>query len=78
MVKRLGELEAVLLRHGDVAEKEAGDEGPGSGQAVGCRVDGFAFVAVGLKDEVESIGYKVVIVYDQYTLFHKTPRAQLH
>jgi hypothetical protein len=78
VVKGLGELEAVLVGHGDVAEKEAGDEGSGAGQTISCRVDGFAFVAVGLKDEIEGIGYKVVIVYDQYTLFHKTPLAQLH
>lgn len=77
VVERFDELEAVLLGHGDVAEKEAGDEGPSAGQAIGCRVDGFAFVAVGLKDEIKGIGYKMIVVDDEYTLFHETPRALL-
>ena len=77
VVEGLGELEAVLLGHGDVAEQEAGCEGSGAGQAIGCRVNGFALVAVGLEDKIESVGYKMIIVYDQYTLFHETPRALL-
>jgi hypothetical protein len=77
-VKRLRELEAVLLGHGDVAKQQAGDEGPGACEAIGCGVNGFAFVAVGLKDEIESVGYKMVIVDDQNTLFHETPRALPH
>jgi hypothetical protein len=76
-VECLGELQAVLLGHGDVAEKEAGSEGPGAGQTIGCRVDGFAFIAVGFEYKIESVGYKMVIVDDQYTLFHETPRALL-
>jgi hypothetical protein len=76
-VECLGELQAVLLGHGDVAEEQAGSEGPGAGQAIGCRVDGFAFVAVGFEHKIQGIGYKVVVVDDQYTLFHETPRALL-
>jgi hypothetical protein len=76
-VECLGELKAVLLGHGDVAEQEAGGEGPGAGQAIGCRVDGFALVAVRFEDQIKSVSYKVVVVDDQYTLFHETPRALL-
>jgi hypothetical protein len=74
-MKCLGKLETVLLGHGDVAEKKARSKCPGAGQAIGCGVNGFTLVAVGLEDEIESIGYKAVIVDDQYTLFHETPRA---
>jgi len=77
VVERLGELEAALLGHGDVAEKEAGGEGSSAGQAVGCGVDGFGLIAVDFEDQVESVGYQVVIIDDQYTLFHETPRALL-
>ena len=66
-----------MLGHGDVAEEEAGDEGARAGEAVGRGVDGFGFVAVDFEDEVESVGYQVVIVDDQNTLFHETPRAEL-
>jgi hypothetical protein len=64
VVERLGELQAVLLGHGDVAEQEAGSEGPGTGQAIGCRVDGFALVAVGLEHKIKSVGYKMVVIDD--------------
>jgi hypothetical protein len=75
VVEGLGELQATLLGHGDVAEEQAGSEGPGAGQAIGCRVDGFAFIAIGFEYKIESVGYKMVIIDDQYTLFHETPRA---
>jgi hypothetical protein len=77
VVECLGELQAVLLGHGDVTEEQAGSEGPGAGQAIGCRVDGFAFIAIGFEHKIESVGYKMVIIDDQYTLFHETPRALL-
>ena len=78
VVESFRELEAVLLGHGDVAKQQAGDEGPGACEAIGCRVDGFTLIAVGLKDEIESVGYKMVVVDDQNTLFHETPRALPH
>ena len=78
MLNLFDELEAVLLGHGDVAEEELGGEGSGSGEAFGGGVDGLGFVAVGLEDESESIGDQAVIVDDQNTLFHETPRAHLH
>jgi hypothetical protein len=78
VVERFGELEAVLLGHGDVAEQEGGRKGLSPGQAIGCRVDGFGLIAVYFEDELKGVGYKVVIVDDQYTLFHETPRALPH
>jgi hypothetical protein len=78
VVESFRELEAVLLGHGDVAKQQAGDESPGACEAIGCRVDGFTLIAVGLKDEIESVGYKMVVVDDQNTLFHETPRALPH
>jgi hypothetical protein len=77
VVEGFGELKAALLGHGDIAEKETGDERSRASQAVGCRVDGFGFIAVDFEDQIESVGYQVVIVDDQYTLFHETPRALL-
>jgi len=77
VVKRFGELEAVLLGHGDVAKEQGGIEGSGAGQAIGCRIDGFGFIAVYFEDQLKSVGYKTVIVDDQDTLFHETPRALL-
>jgi hypothetical protein len=74
----LGELEAVLFGHGDVTEKETRGEGAGECEAVGCGVDGLGIVAVGFEDELESVCYKMVVVDDQNTLFHETPRAELH
>ena len=68
----------LWLGHGDVAEEEAGSKGSCTGQAVGCRVDGFGLIAVGFEDELKGVGYKMVVVDDQYTLFHETPRALLH
>jgi hypothetical protein len=73
-----GQLEAALFGHGNVAEQEAGREGAGEGEAVGCGVNGFGFVAVGFEDELESVCYKMIVVDDQNTLFHETPRAELH
>ncbi len=77
VVERLGELEAVLFRHGDVAEEEGGRKGASAGKAIGCRVDGFGFITVYFEDELKGVGYKVVVVDDQDTLFHETPRALL-
>jgi hypothetical protein len=77
LVEGFGELQAALLGHGDVTEKEAGGEDARAGEAIGCGVNGFGFVAVDFEDQVESVGYQVVIVDDQYTLFHETPRALL-
>lgn len=78
LVQRFGELEAALLGHRDVAEQEGGVEGAGAGEAVGGGVDGLAVVAVGLEDEIESVGYEMVIVDDEHALFHQTPRAHVH
>lgn len=78
VVEGLGELEAALLGHGDVAEKEAGAEGAGTGEAVGRGVGDFGLVAVGVEDQFEGICNQVIVVYDQDTLFHETPRAELH
>jgi hypothetical protein len=77
MVEGLGELEAVLFGHGDVAEEESGSEGAGEGEAIGCGVDGFGLVTIGLEDKLEGVGYQLVVVDDEYTLFHETPRTQL-
>jgi hypothetical protein len=77
VVESLGELEAALAGHGDVAEEEAGSEGLCTRQAIGGRVDGFGLIAVNFEDELKGVGYKVVVVDDQYTLFHETPRALL-
>jgi hypothetical protein len=77
VVECLGELEAALLGHGDVAEEEGGSKGSCAGQAISCRIDGFGFIAIGFEDELKGVGYKVVVVDDQYTLFHETPRALL-
>ncbi len=77
VMERFGELEAALLGHGDVAEEQAGSEGPGAGQAIGCGVNGFGLIAVYFENKLKGIGYKAVIVDDQYTLFHETPRALL-
>ncbi len=71
------ELQACLFGHGDVAEKELGAVGAGPCEALGCGVNGFGVVTVDLKDESKGIGYQVVIIDDQNTLFHKTPRAHL-
>jgi hypothetical protein len=73
----LGELKAVLIGHRDVAEKQTGGEGAGEGKTIGCRVHSFRFVSVGLEDQFEGVCYKVIVVDDQYTLFHETPRAEL-
>lgn len=78
VMQGFGELEAVLLGHGDVAEEEAGGEGTGEGEAFGGGVDGFGVVAVGFENELEGVCYKMVVVDDQNTLFHETPRAELH
>ena len=67
-----------MLGHGDVAEEEAGGEGAGEGETVGCGIDGFGVVAVGLEDKFESVCYEMIVVDDKYTLFHETPRAELH
>jgi hypothetical protein len=64
VIEGFGELEAVLVRHGDVAEKKAGDKGAGAGEAVGRGVDGFGFVTVGFEDEVESVCNQMVVVDD--------------
>jgi len=66
-----------LLGHGDVAEEEAGGEGAGEGETVGCGIDGFGVVAVGLEDKFEGVCYEMIVVDDKYTLFHETPRAEL-
>ena len=77
VVERFGELETALLGHGDIAEEEAGSKGSGARQAIGCGVDGFGLIAVDFEDQIEGVGYQAVIVDDQYTLFHETPRALL-
>ena len=77
VVERFGKLETALLGHGDIAEEEAGSKGPCAGQAIGSRVDGFGLIAVDSEDQIKGVGYKMVIVDDQYTLFHETPRALL-
>jgi hypothetical protein len=76
VVNLFSELQAALLRHGDVAEEESGVEGSNASQTFGGRVDRLGLVAVRLKDHVESIGYQTVVVDNQNTLLHMTPRAQ--
>lgn len=56
-LQRLGELQAVLARHGDIAEEESGGEGSSTSQTFCRGVNRFGLVAVGLKDQIESIGY---------------------
>lgn len=77
-VERFGELQAALFGHGDVAKQQARGEGAGERETIGCGVDGLGIVPVGLEDEFESVGYQVIVVDDQYSLFHETPRTQLH
>jgi hypothetical protein len=65
-----GELEAAFVGHGDVGEQEAGREGACACETFFGGVGGLGVVAVGLEDEIESVGDQMVVVDDENTLLH--------
>jgi hypothetical protein len=64
------ELKATFVGHGDVGEQEAGREGARTLETFLGGVGGFGVVAVGLEDEIESVGDQTVVVDDENTLLH--------